>query len=95
MKLTAEITEEIMEKVLQQLLDHLREGMVKVNAGLKYSDKGALCPVCDKKTNIYSTDPIRGGTRVRYHYCRNRKCLLSICDVKMKSVQVCIGKLPK
>jgi len=59
-------------------------------AGVEYSvQTGATCPCCGQSyARVVSTLPWEDNTRLRYHRCRNRDCVLTTMGINIKSVQV-------
>ena len=60
----------------------------KAATGVDYSSRtGALCPYCGNRAKIYSTKPWEGSTRIRYHNCKNTKCLIASLGITIKSIE--------
>jgi hypothetical protein len=58
-------------------------------AGVDYSPRtGARCPWCGERAKIYKTMPWEDNTRVRYHRCQQRGCVLQRLEVTIKSIEV-------
>ncbi len=62
--------------------------VAKAREGVVYSPKkGALCPMCGKRCPVVSSPRWVNKIKVRYHQCKNKKCVLSTTKVSVKSVQ--------
>ena len=68
------------------VIDEVRS---KADAGVDYSVRwGAVCPACGKKRiSIITVRPWNGNSRIRYHKCDNRECLICRMGISVKSVQ--------
>lgn len=60
--------------------------VAKARAGVEYGINGAACPCCGERALVHTTTKKR-GICVRYHKCKNPKCLLHQLGVDIKSVQ--------
>lgn len=66
----------------------IKVAVAKAREGVVYSPKGgAKCPLCDKRCPVVSSPRWMGDFKVRYHQCKNPKCVLSSTGVSVKSVQ--------
>ncbi|MCG8532001.1 MAG: ogr/Delta-like zinc finger family protein [Desulfovibrionales bacterium] len=59
----------------------------QVEEGVPYGESGAICPVCGERAYVCTTRKWEHGTRIRYHKCRNRNCVLWCLEVTIKSVE--------
>ena len=57
--------------------------------GVDFSPRtGATCPWCGRETKITKTMPWDETIRIRYHRCRNKRCVLAVMGVSIKSIEV-------
>lgn len=58
-------------------------------AGVDYTPRyGAICPWCGtKKLPVARTMPWDGSTRVRYHKCPGKSCIISKLGIGIKSIE--------
>ena len=70
------------------LLQQVEQIFMLAELGVDYSPRhGAACPCCGKRTLIYKSIPWDGDTKLRYHRCQNKSCILSRVNKSIKSVQ--------
>lgn len=68
---------------------HLATLKKAAEAGVDYSPRtGVLCPACGSRSKPYKTMPWDGNTRIRYHKCQQKGCILATINQTIKSVEV-------
>jgi len=66
---------------------HIATAEEAVAGGVEYNRRdGAACPVCGQRLYVQTTRPWDGSTRIRYHRCRNRRCVVSVLG-PVKSIE--------
>ncbi len=67
----------------------LAQAQMAAMSGVTYTPRyGACCPWCGRRTKISTTLPWDGDVRIRYHYCKNKRCPLAVMRISIKSVEV-------
>lgn len=62
--------------------------LAKAAEGVDFDTKnGAPCPLCGVRMRVVCTRQWEGGTRLRFHRCENKDCLMCRSSGVVKSVQ--------